>query len=254
MLEPLGRRVRRTLAHNRLSAPLVSFMSKLREDLHGRKMVRFYSQFVKSGSLCYDVGANIGNRTQIFRRLGARVIAVEPQTACVRVLRERFNSDAGVVIVPLGVSSARGSASLALSDNSTTIASFSPDFRREWRWSGQVEWKAAELVELTTLDDLIREFGVPNFCKIDVEGFEEQVLLGLSQPIPGLSFEFNIELMTQTRRCVERLRVLGYRNFNYSAGESMCLHLSEWIDGGRLVELLMSQTDPLFWGDVYVLK
>ena len=246
--------LKQLLTKSVLYKPFSPLISKWKRGRQRRKMERFYAQFVSNGGLCYDVGANVGNRTDVFRHLGARVIAVEPQTACLDTLRQRFGSDPEVVIVPMGVSNAPGKASLALSDDSSTIASFSPEFRERWRWSEKVQWKNEELVELTTLDELIRKFGVPDFCKIDVEGFEWQVLAGLSQPIPALSFEFNIELIDQTQLCVEKLTLLRYQRFNFSEGESMTLGLAEWVDGGTLMTLLKSRKDPLFWGDVYVLK
>ncbi|MEN8172361.1 MAG: hypothetical protein ABFS03_05715, partial [Chloroflexota bacterium] len=50
---------------------------------HDQRMLGFYSQFIASNDLCFDVGANRGSRTKIFRQLGTRVVAVEPQAACV---------------------------------------------------------------------------------------------------------------------------------------------------------------------------
>jgi FkbM family methyltransferase len=245
--------LKRIVGKSFLGRPLKSIISKARDYQQSRKMQRFYSEFVAPGSLCFDVGANVGNRTHTFRKLGARVIAIEPQTACVQALRQRFGSDPAVVIVPMGLSSAAGKAPLALSDGSTTIASFSPEFRQGWRWSNNVQWTREEMIELTTLDLLIEKFGLPAFCKIDVEGFEQQVLSGLSKTIPALSFEFNIEFVDQAQSCVEKLKSLNYRRFNYSAGESMRLQVENWTDADSLLRSLRSASDPLFWGDVYAL-
>jgi FkbM family methyltransferase len=236
---------------SRLFIPIRLFVARIKSHLHDRKMRRFYAQFVRRGGLCFDIGANVGNRTGIFVKLGARVIAIEPQTACIEILRRRFGRHPLVTIVPLGVSSAPGQASLSLSDDSSTIASLSPEFRENWRWSHRVKWTKQETIQLTTLDLLIAKFGVPDFCKIDVEGFELQVLSGLTRPIPALSFEFNIELVDKTRECITKLQSLDYHRFNYSVGESMSLHLNDWIEGEALVNMLRSERDPLFWGDVY---
>ena len=49
-------------------------------------MDRLYGGFVRRGDLVFDVGAHVGDRVASFRRLGARVVAVEPQPAMVKVL------------------------------------------------------------------------------------------------------------------------------------------------------------------------
>jgi len=51
----------------------------------------FYRVFVAAGDLCFDVGANLGNRTRCFRQLGCTVVAVEPQGECFRKLAQPQN-------------------------------------------------------------------------------------------------------------------------------------------------------------------
>lgn len=47
--------------------------------------MRFYEQFIRPNDICFDIGANMGNRTEVFLKLGAKVIAVEPQSECVNL-------------------------------------------------------------------------------------------------------------------------------------------------------------------------
>ena len=99
-------------------------------------MRSFYSQFVTADALCFDIGANMGNRTKIFRRLGARVVAVEPQEECLAVLRRAFNADRGVTVVAEAVGATPGTATLFKSD-ANTISSLTPEWIDSVRSSGR---------------------------------------------------------------------------------------------------------------------
>src|SRR5262244_2350038 len=60
---------------------------------------RHYARFVAKGDLVFDIGSHVGDRVAAFRRLGARVVAVEPQPALARTLRVLFGRDSGVALV-----------------------------------------------------------------------------------------------------------------------------------------------------------
>jgi hypothetical protein len=62
-----------------------------RLTLEDANRLRFYSEFIQADSLVFDVGANLGNRTKIFLRLGARVVAFEPQAACAEYLLQMLS-------------------------------------------------------------------------------------------------------------------------------------------------------------------
>ena len=217
-------------------------------------MRSFYSQFVAADALCFDVGANMGNRTKIFRRLGARVVAVEPQAECLAVLRRAFGSDRGVTVVAQAVGATPGTATLFRSD-AHTISSLSQEWIDSVRSSGRFAdhaWDSGQSVPVTTLDSLIAIHGLPDFIKVDVEGFELHVLQGLTQPVPALSFEFTPEMMHSALGCVDYLARLGDAEFNYSLGESMTLADARWWRSGdisRRLEALRTKTD--IFGDVY---
>lgn len=216
-------------------------------------MKDFYNLFVRGGDLVFDVGANEGNRTTVFRALGARVIAVDPQPSCIRILTKRFGGDPNVFIAATALGERAGEAELLISDAST-ISSLSRDWIDSVRKSGRFRayrWDRAVTVPVATLDALIGEHGVPAFVKIDVEGFELPVLRGLSRPVGALSFEFVPEYNIAAVEAIRHLDAIGMTRFNYSAGESMSLALSEWVGAEEIAGLLESFTDPDEWGDVY---
>ena len=68
-----------------------------------RRMDAFYARIIRPGDLCFDLGAHVGNRVRSWRALGARVVAVEPQPALVRVLRLLYGRDPKVSIVEAGI-------------------------------------------------------------------------------------------------------------------------------------------------------
>src|SRR3982751_1766136 len=143
-----------------------------------RKMARLYGEFLGPGDLGFDVGAHVGSRVRAWRRLGARVIAIEPQPDCLRVLRLFFGRNRDVTIVPEAVGAQPGRARLALSSATPTVSSMSPDWIDSVttdRSFARVRWDRHVEVAVVTLDDLIARYGEPAFCKIDVEGFEVEV-------------------------------------------------------------------------------
>jgi FkbM family methyltransferase len=219
---------------------------------HREEMSAFYGRFVRPGDLCFDVGANLGNRTEILLALGARVICVEPQPLCVQKLKKRFGRNGRVVIVGAAVGEKEGAGELAVCEQEPTISTMSQRWQHEGRFAGQNEWTKTIPVAVTTLDCLIARYGRPVFCKIDVEGFEVPVLKGLSQPIPALSFEFTREFFADAKACIDHLLSLGTVQFNASIGESMALLMETWVRPEALYAKLEAEADPLLWGDIYV--
>lgn len=230
----------------------MSFKRRIREYGQRPKRREFYRTFMAPGDTVFDIGANVGNRTEVFLDLGANVIAVEPQPECVAILRNKFGPDPRFTVMQKALGSRTGIGKLHLCA-ANTIASMSGEWIDSVRSSGRFaehDWNDELVVDMTTMDALISEFGAPEFCKVDVEGFESQVLQGLTRPIKALSFEFTPEFDTNTKDCIAQLERLGHYEFNWSFGESMVLELEEWTNGNDMVALL-DQVDRTAFGDIY---
>ena len=214
-----------------------------------------YRRWVQSGDLVFDIGANLGNRTRVFAALGACVVAVEPQAHCRGALRWQFWLNRRVQI--LAAAAGRDNTPQRLVEfNTDVLSSMNPEWIAAARQSGRFgELKTIRevMVPCVTLDQLIARHGRPAFSKIDVEGYEAEVLAGLSQSCGTLSFEITPDLSQVAEDCLSRLESLGYRQFQFSPGESMTLD-EPWLDGramrASLAGFAAARND---FGDIYAL-
>jgi FkbM family methyltransferase len=222
---------------------------------HAKDMDRLYGEFIKPGDLAFDVGAHVGDRVGSFRRLGARVVAVEPQPALALTLKALYGRDRNVAIERVAVGRGTGTIRLRINVDNPTISSASDAFIRAADgasgWEGQV-WDKEIEVPLTTLDALIGKHGMPAFIKIDVEGFEAEALAGLTQPPAAISFEFTTIQRDVARACVERCVALGMTHFNGAIGESQ--QLGDWRDAAAIVRWLDDLPHAANSGDLYAMR
>lgn len=214
-----------------------------------RNDIKFYSSLLSRGALCFDVGANIGDKSEALLQAGARVVAFEPNPLVTPELQARCGHyrdwtfvataiGSGAAISTLHVRESHGSSGLAI------------------EWPGNV--LTTYNVPVVTLDCAIKCFGSPSYCKIDVEGWELEVLEGLTQPIPLISFEFHLNDrdISKTKKCLAKLIRFGPSHVNITPAESSVFHLKEWIP---LTEFLawfpgdLKDTLPGYpYGDIFI--
>jgi FkbM family methyltransferase len=226
-----------------------------RQRNRSRAMDVLYGRFVTTGDLVFDIGAHVGDRVAAFRRLGAKVVAVEPQPALAFTLGVVFGRDGSVVLERVAVGRQTGDVRLLVNIDNPTISTASDAFVHAAHdapgWQGQT-WDKSIRVPMMTLDALIEKHGAPAFIKIDVEGFEEEVLIGLTRPVAALSFEFTTIQRDVARACVDRCVALGLTRFNAAIGESQ--EIGDWRSAeaiGRWLDELPHEANS---GDVYALR
>jgi FkbM family methyltransferase len=221
------------------------------------RMRRFYSHVVEPGSLAFDVGAHAGNRVRCWRKLGARVVAVEPQPDFVRLLGLLYGRDPGVTIVPAALGRIPGQGSLMISERTPTVTTLSSDFLddvREDPGFSWVRWSAGTAVEVQTLQSLIERYGEPGFVKVDVEGYEAEVLGGLATPVKALSFEYLPATRGVALECLDQLGELGRYRYNRATGEAHRLVEPRWLDGDGMRRVLADLPPDAPSGDVYAVR
>ena len=234
-----------------LSAPLLACQKE-------KELLR---PFINAGDLVFDIGAHEGLKTDIYLSLGAgRVICVEPQPECILYLKNKYAGNKSVIIEEKGLAAKPGVLELAICMDANTISTLSQEWQNRGRFSQHgYKWDKKIKIKVDTLDSLISKYGVPHFCKIDVENFEYEVLKGLTHPIKYLSFEFAIEILHNTEKCLQRLVELGYTCFNFTTGAHCEFMLPKWVGAEDLLKeiryaALYKNDDSwgLLMGDIYV--
>jgi len=220
-------------------------------------MDALYAQFVGPGDLAFDIGAHVGDRVSSFRRLGARVVAVEPQPLACRVLRLIHGRDDDVKIEQAACGSKEGRLNLQINSANPTISTASSEFTKAadgaLGWEGQL-WDSTVEVAATTLDALISRYGEPQFVKIDVEGFESDVLAGLSHQLKALSFEFTTIQREIAIQCLDKMEGLGTYAFNLALGESQQFEFQHSCDADSLQRHIMGLPHSANSGDIYAIR
>lgn len=215
---------------------------------------KFYSAFVNSGDICFDVGANIGNRVLPLLMIGAKVIAVEPQADCQEILKQKFGKKITIVGKGLGE---KESVKKFYVSNGSVLSSFSEEWINSVKESrfNEYSWDEPIELEMTTADKLIEAYGVPSFIKIDVEGYESEVLKGLTHPVKMISFEYTVPEQTEKAiQCIDQI-LKHHSNIecNYSEGESMQWNMEKWLSADDMKNFIASEDFiNTAFGDIYV--
>lgn len=222
---------------------------------HRRQLLALYRPLIAAGDLVFDIGAHDGTYAEVFAALGARVVSAEPNPDSAR--RMRMRTPASVTVIETAIGAKDGTATLhvpsdqkgysalgTLSDSWIAVATNAPRFQGR-RWDRELT------VPVTTLDALRARYGEPAYIKIDVEGYEEEVLNGLTRQPSLLSVEFNAEALPALVRCLDHRVIAPGSRFNYVIGAGGGLSLGSWIDRRELNQHLPMLARQVY-GDVLV--
>jgi len=235
----------RTGLYPRARAVRRLFLSR-RDRAREEEVLAFYRAVVAPGALVFDLGANVGDVAEPLLRIGARVVAVEPQPECLAELRARCGAYPGLVALPAVVGRAAGVATLHLRGHHGASS-----LRRDWLGDavGTLD------VPMVTLADLVARYGVPAYCKVDVEGSEEDVFATLPHPLPLVSFEYVDFALDRAAACLQMLAPDGGAEANLALTNPPRFLLPEWLPPHELLRRLpglIRDGAARSWGDIWV--
>ena len=207
-------------------------------------------KLINKGDLYFDIGAHLGEKSKPFIKKKIRTIMVEPLPVCVKTLKRLYSKNSIVKIIPKGLGSKNTKKILSINKQMPTVSTFA----NHWKYGrfSNLIWNEKTQIQITTLDALIKKFGDPQYIKIDVEGYELNVLKGLSKKSGIISFEITSEFFSDAIKCLKHLKKLSYNSFTFSIGEQKKF-FSDWSDYKTIINLIKKEIkkDKLFWADIY---
>lgn len=211
----------------------IAFREPILLKLRSCEIDLYQSLGLKSGDLVFDVGANQGDKSDIFLRIGTNVVAIDPDARNINVLQKRFWKNEKISIIEKAVGEKEGRNTFFIASQGSSFNTLSTKWRDVLqnesvsRFDTPQQFNSSYDVSVTTLDKLIEQFGCPTFIKIDVEGYEVNVIEGLSHSVKYLSFELNLpEFLQEGLQCLSLLSDLGQ-------GALMFNCVTDWQEGFR---------------------
>lgn len=218
------------------------------------RLRHIYEPFIGEGMLCFDIGSHFGNRIPAWSKLGATIVAIEPQPKLFKFLLKRYGNWKNVTLVETAVSEKEETLTLFHNTRNPSLSSVDKTWvdekKKDPMW-GKYVWDDEIQVQAYTLDQLIAKYGTPDFCKIDVEGAEYKVLAGLSTPLKCISFEYLTIDKERSLRCIDRLEELGSYEYNWTYSEKSGLKSPVWLPATEMKQAVENMNDGVYSGDIY---
>ena len=217
--------------------------------LHHFKSKLFYSKLIKKNDLCFDIGANIGKKSKIFLALGAKVIAFEPQSSCKSALEKIKQSNKNFDYHTLAIGLNNGVNELYLG-NHCEVATLSDKFINFYT-TKDIFWNKKEKTSVNTLNHIIKKYGIPQYCKIDTEGYELNILSSLSHKIPIIEFEFTEGFLEDTIKIIDLLQS-NQSQFNFILNEKTKFELNQWSSAEDFLKVFLNLPKKNLHGNIFV--
>lgn len=170
---------------------------------------RIIKEYVRVGDVVYDIGANIGYVSlSLAKRVGAsgKIIAFEPVPQSIACLRRnlQINGLTNVQVLEIAASDRLGKATMRVTENSSTASLI---------WHRNDPSATEFEIDTISIDELVESGRLtsPSFAKIDVEGAEDKVLLGMRRTLAVAKPVLFVECSEAGRETAwHLLRELGY--------------------------------------------
>lgn len=201
--------------------------------------------------MIFDIGFHRGAFTLAHINNTDKVIAVEANPKLYKQGIAQFYGDDRVTLLNYAAYSEITTIPFYVS-NADTISTISKDWIEDSRFSKDYVWFDPIELPTITLDELIKQYGLPELIKIDVEGAELDVVKGLTQKVNELCFEWAEESLDKINLTIEHLQNIGFTEFGYINFDNPLERPTNWSSWDKLD--FNSKADPNrkeTWGMIF---
>jgi FkbM family methyltransferase len=228
-----------------------NYQAHLREIEFYERLFKYLDRPVQ---IIFDVGANWGSKTNVFSKLAYKVVSFEPAINCFRFLEKRFRNS-NVVVLNLALGNCESENEFYSVADNEGYSSLSPkhiEVTLKQRGVSSAFKINKTKVKVKEIEYFINQFGVPDYIKIDVEGFELEVIKGLKTLVPIISFEANLPQFTQESvQCIEYLMRLSKNRYRFNFINSNFFINQDFIEAKEAIQFVT--TTKLTYLEIYAL-
>ena len=208
-----------------------------------KKDVQFHKKFLTDDELIFDLGANMGEKSNIFSYFTKRIILYEPEETLYNLLKLRFRRNKNIFINNLVVSDKSQEILFYSIPGNEAYSSIIKNYNKNF-----IHLQRSDVIEKrkisTTLNAEIEKFGLPSYIKIDCEGSEKLILKNLDYKIKKISFEANLpNFLNETLDIIDIFKNKFNSLFNLRRNNEFDFIYSSNIDSLELKNFLISKKD-----------
>jgi FkbM family methyltransferase len=202
-------------------------------------------------SVCFDIGANIGNWALKNIDKYDKIISVEASKNTFDRLVKNVSNNNKILPLNFAVCDSTDEFIKFYDCESDVLSTINENWLNGGVSRFNVKYKET-FSKTVTIDKLIELYGVPDLIKIDVENAEYQCVKSMTKKYNMLCFEWASEFVDIVFKSLDYLYTLGYRSFFIQMNnDEYTFRPSEYYDINKTKEILNNTTPKHEWGMIW---